>query len=225
MLEQGVQYSASDFIELKKKIKEEMLRRCHTGSLAAYGGSEYDFVETPQVGGRLTVDQANKVIIPMNAITDSGFTAQEVGQQAKAMGRLYDKIVEYASAPLEGEGHFCNASCSGLCYTECSGSCSIDCSGECGGNCTTSCGNNCTGSCVGECGGNCSSACADNCENSCLGDCSGTCGGCGGYCGGSCGGCADSCLGGCSGDGSGDCGGDCTALNQSELMSVSLDEF
>ena len=62
MLEQGNQYSASDFIELKSKVKAEMLRRCYTGSLEGYGSEAYDFFIMPQSGGQILTEQANKII-------------------------------------------------------------------------------------------------------------------------------------------------------------------
>lgn len=212
MLEQGKQYSASDFIELKSKVKAEMLRRCYTGSLKEYGSTTYDFSTKPQTGGQILTEQANKIIEPMNAINDSGFAPQNIGDPAKAMDQLYAKILTYSSAPLAGSGHYCNASCSGLCSTACSATCSGECTGECGGNCTTSCGNSCTGSCTGSCSGSCSGGCGGDCTGSgCQGYCSGSCGGCGQYCSGSCvGGCSTSCVGGCYNGCSGGCQGSAT---------------
>ena len=182
MLEQGVQYSASDFIALKNKINAEMQRRCYTGSLVEYGGEAYAFNIDPQNGTQILADQANKVIIPVNAVNDSGVLPQNIGDPAKALNVLDAKITVYASAPLEGTNHYCKASCSGLCHTSCSTTCTGTCSVACGNDCTTSCTGTCTGTCKDGCSGSCTGgcgvgcgACAD-CSGGCLGSCAGSCG-------------------------------------------------
>ena len=169
MLKQGEQYSASDFVALKAKIKKEMLRRCYTGSVAAYGGAKYDFNTNPEKGGQILAEQANKIIEPMNQINNSGFSLQEIGDPAMAMNALDAKITAYSAALNEGTGHYCNASCTGLCHTACSGSCTGTCTTECGENCTTSCQNTCQGACSGEC-----ATCGWDCKNGCYGGCYGS---------------------------------------------------
>lgn len=191
MLEQGIQYSSSDFIALKAKVKEEMLRRKYTGSLEEYGGENYDFTIVPQTGTQILADQANKIITPINAVDDSGFSIRQVGDPAKAMNVLDAKITAYAAAPLEGENHYCKESCSGLCSTACGDSCGGECSDTCGGECATECGDECTGtckkSCTGDCTGYCGGACAFGCGGDCTGQgCMGTCQSCTGSCTGSC---------------------------------------
>lgn len=179
MLEKGVQYSASDFIALKARVKAEMLRRCHTGSVAEYGGANYDFTINPNSGGQLLIDQINKIIVPMNAVNNTGVSQKKVGDQAMALNALVAKITQYEAAPFEGESHGCNASCTGLCHTECSTGCTGECTETCGGNCTTSCTGTCQGTCSETCSGSCGTTCGDGCSggcgNSCQGSCSGTC--------------------------------------------------
>lgn len=182
MLKQGEQYSASDFIELKRKVKNEMLRRRYTGSLYSYGGEGYDFTVTPEPGKQITTEQANKIIEPMTAISYSGMSVQNPGDQAKAMDQLNAMIAIYEAAPLEGESHCCRTSCSGLCYTGCSAECTGSCEGGCGENCENGCLNTCTGSCSGTCRGGCYGGCGGcdygclyGCGASCTGTCSGSC--------------------------------------------------
>lgn len=184
MLKQGEQYSAEDFIALKNKVKAEMLRRCHTGSLEAYGGEDYDFATAPAKGLQILADQANKIIEPMNAVNDSGFSVQNIGDPAMAMNVLDAKVSVYSAAPNEGTEHYCRESCSGLCYTACSGSCTGECTGGCGGECSS----NCTGSCTGSCSGSCTGSCTGSCVSGCAWHCNGCGGTCSGSCTGTCGG-------------------------------------
>lgn len=185
MLKQGEQYSASDFIELKKKVKNEMLRRRYTGSLSSYGGEGYDFTVTPEAGKQITTEQANKIIEPMTAISYSGMAVQNPGDQAKAMDQLHAMLAIYESAPLEGAAHCCRVSCSGLCYTGCSAECTGGCEGDCGVNCSTGCLSSCVGSCSGVCQGGCVGGCGGcdgGCYTGCGASCLYTCSDCGGLC-------------------------------------------
>lgn len=213
MLERGIQYSVSDFIALKEKVKAEMLRRCYEGSLAAYGGADYDFAVTPKNGSQILAEHVNKIIVPINQINDSGFTVQNIGDIAKAMNTLDELITAYSEVPLNGEDHFCNASCTGLCSTSCYGTCGGTCDDSCSSTCSGTCRNNCAGgcyrgcltSCTGGCGGtcveSCASSCYDTCKNGCYAFCSNDCaGGCSGSCSGSCsGGCSLTCTSTCKG--------------------------
>ena len=38
---------AERFAELKARVKAECLRRCHTGSVAEYGGEKYEYTNSP----------------------------------------------------------------------------------------------------------------------------------------------------------------------------------
>lgn len=187
MLKQGEQYSAEDFIALKNKVKAEMLRRCHTGSLEAYGGEEYDFSTIPEKGLQILAEQANKIIEPINAIDNSGFTVRNIGDPAMAMNGLDAKITAYSVIPEDSAEPGCKESCSGLCYTVCSSECTGECAGECGETCTTSC----TGKCTGSCTGTCSTSCFGGCISGCSWDCTN---GCGNSCTSLC---ADNCVSDC----------------------------
>src|SRR5574344_2197460 len=54
--------TTSEFIALKAQIKAEMLRRNSYGSLAAYGGSDYDFTNTPTSGNPIYTEQGQKIV-------------------------------------------------------------------------------------------------------------------------------------------------------------------
>lgn len=68
------QILASDFVSLKARVKAEMNRRRYSGSLTSYAGTAYDYTENPTSGGVIKPEHANKLIIPVNAITPSGYT-------------------------------------------------------------------------------------------------------------------------------------------------------
>ena len=38
---------AERFAALKARVKAECLRRCHTGSVAEYGGEKYEYTNSP----------------------------------------------------------------------------------------------------------------------------------------------------------------------------------
>ena len=44
--------TASQLKSIKSRIKSEMLRRCHNGSVSVYGGASYDFTIEPVGGGQ-----------------------------------------------------------------------------------------------------------------------------------------------------------------------------
>lgn len=186
---------AQEMIDLKARVKAEMNRRCHNGSLTAYAGIAYDYTVVPEVGGQMFTEHVNKIVVPMNAITASGMEEQVVGDQAMAMDGIDAKLTVYEVEPMQENGtSSCSGACSGLCvggcYNNCSGcgsSCSYNCSTDCGvdgcsnctGYCKGGCKENCTGGCKGTCNTectNCGARCANNCENTCRGECLGGCG-------------------------------------------------
>ena len=194
---------AQEMIDLKARVKAEMNRRCHNGSLTAYAGIAYDYTVAPESGGQMLTEHVNKIVVPMNAITASGMTEQAVGDQAMAMDGIDAKLTVYEVEPMQKNGtSSCSGACSGLCvggcYNNCSGcggACSYSCSGECDTTCSTDCGvdgcSNCTGSCKGGCHktckgyckgtcdkecNDCGTQCSHNCKNTCRGECLGGCG-------------------------------------------------
>ena len=176
---------ASDFINLKARVKTEMNRRNRTNSLASYAGTSYDYTTAPAAGGKLLAEHIEKIIVPINAIKSTGFAAQQDGLTIKALNTVDAQLSAHSNYPIRGSGTDCTSGCSGLC-SGCSGTCSGGCSG-CGGACS----NSCSGGCDGGCSGSCSGGCSGNCGSSC-----GGCTGCSG-CGDACSSCGDLCTGGC----------------------------
>ena len=68
-LTQGERALASDFVDLKARVKAEMNRRCRNGSLVAYAGTNYDYTTPLEAGGKINLEHVNKIIEPLNAIT------------------------------------------------------------------------------------------------------------------------------------------------------------
>ena len=54
--------TASQLIELRKKVKTEMARRCYYGDVSKFAGASYDFSTTPAAGGRILAEHGLKVI-------------------------------------------------------------------------------------------------------------------------------------------------------------------
>lgn len=160
---------ASDFVSLKTRVKAEMNRRKYVGSLTAYAGTTYDYAVTPVSGGIVSAEHINKLVIPVNAIAASGYTAKNSGEAIPELSTFDTKLKAHESQALYGATD-CASSCSGLCRTACSDTCSgcTGCSG-CGG-CDTTCSGTCSGGCDGGCSG-CGSGCNAGCAPTCAGGC------------------------------------------------------
>lgn len=200
------QILASDFVSLKARVKAEMNRRCRSGSLTAYAGTAYDYSVVPANGVIVKPEHLNKLVVPINAISPSGYTEKAAGDAVPELATLDAKLAAHEAYPMRGSGSDCASGCSGLCssgcYNSCSGcggSCSYDCSG-CSGTCTGDCQGTCSGGCSTSCGGACwRDGCTSNCTAACRMDCTGSCsGGCSGGCMSNCAkGCTTGCKGGC----------------------------
>ena len=188
------QILASDFVSLKARVKAEMDRRCRSGSLTAYAGTAYDYSVVPANGVIVKPEHLNKLVVPINAISPSGYTEKAAGDAVPELATLDAKLAAHEAYPMRGSGSDCASGCSGLCssgcYNTCSGcggSCSYDCSG-CSGTCSGGCDTTCSGSCSGSCGGACwRDGCTSNCTAACRMDCTGGCkGNCGSICSTNC---------------------------------------
>ena len=184
---------ASDFVSLKARVKAEMNRRCRSGSLTSYAGTNYDYSVTPASNGKILPEHLNKLTTPVNAISDCGIAEKQSGDVIPALDDFDTKLSSHEAFPMRGSGTDCASSCSGLCSSGCwnscsgcGGSCSYDCSG-CSGTCSGSCSGSCSGGCDGSCGGACwRDGCTSNCTAACRMDCTGGCSSCRGKCTGSC---------------------------------------
>lgn len=181
--------TAEQVIELKSKIKAEMLRRNGYGSLAEYGSADYDFIETPVKDelimaehGQKTIDLLLKIenygdLIPSEkgSLIPSDFTeglldevdrlAAELktGESAKTVANLFpDRAAEISS---------CRGDCTGLCVGSCTGLCNgcTGCTSTCGTGCASGCNTTCTGGCQGNCKGSCNTGCSTGCLSTCTG--------------------------------------------------------
>lgn len=188
------QILASDFVSLKARVKAEMNRRCRSGSLTAYAGAAYDYSVVPANGVIVKPEHLNKLVVPINAISPSGYTEKAAGDAVPELATLDAKLAGHEAYPMRGSGSDCASGCSGLCssgcYNSCSGcggSCSYDCSG-CSGTCTGDCEGTCSGGCSTSCGGACwRDGCTSNCTAACRMDCTGGCkGNCGSICSTNC---------------------------------------
>lgn len=176
------QILASDFVSLKARVKAEMNRRCRSGSLTAYAGAAYDYSVVPANGVIVKPEHLNKLVVPINAISPSGYTEKAAGDAVPELATLDAKLAAHEAYPMRGSGSDCASGCSGLCssgcYNICSGcggSCSYDCSG-CSGTCTGDCEGTCSGGCSTSCGGACwRDGCTSNCTAACRMDCTGGC--------------------------------------------------
>lgn len=84
-LTQGSKCLPAEIQDLKARVKAEMKRRSlGSNPLNGYGESTFDFQTTPARGGELLSEQIQKVIIPMNAIKETGI-GTNVGDMVKAL--------------------------------------------------------------------------------------------------------------------------------------------
>ena len=205
---------AERFAALKARVKAECLRRCHTGSVAEYGGEKFEYTNSPTEDHTVDVEHYEKLALPLSKIHSEKVPSLD-GRRI-----VFDEdITEFEAAltlfetrPMTDKTRGdCETSCTGACYTGCSGDCTggceTTCSGECQGSCT-GCGSGCANTCEGSCSGGCSSSCSGGCKSSCTVTCGNT--GCVGSCLGLCSaGCTTSCQTSC-----GYCGTNCTAVSK-----------
>lgn len=186
----------TDFTNLKAKTKAECLRRCKSGSVAAYGGSTYEYEVTPTNGGEIRNEHFKKIIVPMQAINPDGLPPYPGELTQQGIEAMEVKIDAWRARSMTNRGTSdCKSGCTGTCTTGCSTGC-YGCSG-CGGSCSSSCKE---GDCYGQCSG--CSGCGSGCASTCTGGCDGGCTGCGS-------GCAKTCTGSCSGNCYTTCSGTC----------------
>ena len=81
-------YLASEFIALKARVKAECARRKYTGSVETYASSAYDYTVVPTSGGVVLPEHVNKLVVPMNAIKNTGITAKSTGDVIVALNQV-----------------------------------------------------------------------------------------------------------------------------------------
>lgn len=178
--------SASDFISLKARVKAECERRAYNGSVSSYATSAYDYTVTPTSGALPLPEHFNKIIVPMNAIVDTGRTTTQSGFLVWQLKNISDSLTTLESIEATAASSGCKASCTGLCQGTCTTGCT-GCTGDCGGSCVSACSNGCGSGCAQSCTGSCDTTCTGYCEESCAKNCESNCtGGCLIGCKGSC---------------------------------------
>lgn len=183
-LSAGEQITATDFIDLKNRVREEMKRRKYTGSLTAYAGSAYDYTTTPAQGVSIAAEHQEKIVTPMRAINSTkldSITTASSGNAVVSLSNLDTILSGFENRSLAPGSSDCGVACSGLCHTRCDNTCS-GCRNGCEDNCANSCYADCTGtcdntckSCSANCGGVCSNTCNNGCYMSCTKVCAGDC--------------------------------------------------
>ena len=167
---------------LKAAVKAECLRRNKVGSVASYGGVQYDYTHEPDSDSIIATEHFSKNNIPLRAINPDGMpsTLEDRIITDDDMLILETKVATFADRDIYDQSPTdCASSCTGTCTTSCSGSCTDGCSGDCWARCQSSCsngcGNGCGGQCSTTCGGECDAGCVGFCYSSCYGTCEGAC--------------------------------------------------
>lgn len=164
-----------DFINLKAKVKAEMLRRSYSGSVAAYGGTAYDYISPPTSDGPIRGEYLEKNLLPMQAVNGDGLpyypsVLDQAGQEA-----METKVAAWATRGItDRSATDCKSGCTGTCYSSCQTGCYSGCSSCSGCSGCSGCGSGCAGGCSG-CGSGCSTSCSGGCSTGCGVECSGTC--------------------------------------------------
>lgn len=166
---------AGDFISLKARVKAECARRKYIGSVASYAGSSYDYSVQPTGDGLPLPEHANKIIVPLNAINDTGFSKTRSGLPVKTIESAEKLLTSLEKIAVDATDSGCKASCTGLCQGTCTETCTSGCTGECSVACGSGCSNNCTWECGGSCRTYCTEKCDEVCAFNCASDCEGTC--------------------------------------------------
>ena len=171
-------YSASDFKNIKSRLKAEMNRRNGVGAVnTVTSQAGYEYTTAPAAGGDVKTEHFNKLVKPLKLIDDTNMPAKDYKVGDEIPDDDFVTLMRAKVAALEAvkindkTNSGCKSSCTGTCKTSCTGTCVGACSGcssgcsggcdGCSGSCTASCGNNCTG-----CSG-CSSGCSGGCDTSC----------------------------------------------------------
>lgn len=193
-LKEGDLIRAADFVSIKARVKAECKRRKYNGSVASYAGASYDYTVAPKDGDPPLAEHFNKIIVPLNAIVDTGRTQTSNGYLVRAINDIESKLTTLEAIDATAASSGCKSSCTGLCQgtctTGCTG-CTGGCSGSCGTGCANGCSSGCTGGCKNGCKGSCVNGCGEYCEGACDNTCKTTCdtactGGCKGVCKGTC---------------------------------------
>lgn len=170
--------TAERFNELKEKVKNECLRRKYVGSVAEYGGSQYDFTVIPQTDNQIRKEHYEKINFPLGKINTDGLPSSDSERIVKDEDLLTmeTKIELFSKRSIQSSAATdCASLCTGTCTDTCTTGCRSGCSGGCESGCSGSCGSACSNDCTGNCTDACTNACDTNCTSGCGVGCSGQC--------------------------------------------------
>lgn len=147
--------TVEQILEIKAKLKAEMLRRglnnstASFGSLSEYAGSDYDFTNIPTENTHLTKDQGEKTINILYRVEDQKGCDYVIDDSRSPSDNNFEALNTYidtlAAEDIEAMHTSCRGACSGLCFGSCIGLCN-GCSGKCDTGCV---------GCVATCGTGC----------------------------------------------------------------------
>lgn len=193
-IKSGNYITSDDIKQLKADVKAEMLARSNTGSVSAYGGTDYDYTVVPGNNVPILIEHFNKNQIPLSKVNSSNTPSQvtkndpvlatNLSAMQAEVTDLATKRATYAQTATSLSQTGCDAQCTGLCYTACTGGCKTGCTGTCTGDCGSNvcqgtCFSDCAIFCASACSGQCDTTCTKTCADDCIGTCSTTCrGGC-----------------------------------------------
>lgn len=176
----------ADWTSLKAEIKAEVQRRNQSGSVASYGGTDYDYTAAPAPDTPIRGEHVQKVLEPMQAINPDGLPEYPGELTEDGIEAMETKVAAWKTRSMtDRSASDCQTGCTGTCHTACSTGCYTGCSTSCSG-CSGCSG---CGGCDGGCWAYCSTACQEctgTCKDECKGSCTGGCQGCDGGCQGTC---------------------------------------
>ena len=179
-------FLAEDVLQLRKLINEELVRRCHEGSLKSYATTD-DFSEKnkPQQSEITLAEQHNNLLLSLERIVGSNYFFQnqtmpdekQKGEKINSIQIMYDLLTQLSKEELGTNQSSCNNYCSGLCKTTCTTECGKSCTTGCTATCKGSCSDTCYTTCIGSCHAQCAGGCGAQCTNSdgCFGSCKTRC--------------------------------------------------
>lgn len=149
--------TVEQIIEIKAKLKKEMLRRglnnsnSSFGSLSEFGGDKYDFTSNPLENSKIIQEHGEKTINILYRVEDNENCAYVKDEGRMPADNNFASLSSYidnlATETMEDTYSSCRGACSGLCFGSCIGNCN-GCSGKCDTGCV---------GCVGTCGTGCAS--------------------------------------------------------------------
>ena len=104
----------ADADNLTAKDRGVMLRPRRTGSVAAYGGTDYDFTAVPQDGGPLLGEHLKKNLVPMQAVNDADLPVYPGPLTREGQEAMETKIDAWKTRSItDRSASDCKSSCTG----------------------------------------------------------------------------------------------------------------